>query len=189
MMLWGAQLVLAGLQVLNFLSSLLAIVSGRASNGAVASGFAGLGLLLGLGLVVPWWIGQAMVLTPVAAAGVVLFVLFDGLTKRGSPLASSRKPRNTREMLEWAEEHRFARFEAVQLSLLAVLAVLIAVGRSRDLGAWDDSVFGWLFVLCGTMTLVACLLGSTRGPSTWRWGQAGVGLVGVLVGCAIMASP
>lgn len=184
-LLWGAQIVLAVLQLLNFLSALMLLLAGHVRNVAVAAASAGFGLILGLGIVVPWWSERAMILTPLAASILLLFALWDGLTKQGAP-TSGRGPANVRELLEHDANSRFLRIDAIQLSVAVALAVVVAVGRFRAFGQWNNSLHGWLFVGGGTMVLVLCLLRSPEGPSRARWLQAGSGLFAILAGCLNM---
>lgn len=161
-LLWIAQWAIAVFLLLSFLAMPSLIRRGMAQNNVAAVLVSCFNLACGIGLVVPWWTGQAMLVTPVAASLVVLSFLVDGLTNR-TPTGA-----------------------ALISVLLVVMGVAVALGRFHSFGQWHDSFGDWFFVVGGTLLLVVCLLGSPAGPTRTRLLQAGTGLAGILAGALSM---
>ncbi|WP_416962058.1 hypothetical protein [Streptomyces sp. Agncl-13] len=157
-LLWIAQWAIAVFLLVSFLAMPSLIRRGVARNNVTAVLMSCFGLACSIGLVVPWWTGRAMLVTPVAASLVVLSSLGDSLTNR-MPVG-----------------------DALYLALLVVMGVTVALGRFRSFGQWHDSFGDWFFVVGGTLLLVVCLLGSPAGPARTRLLQAGTGLAGILGG-------
>lgn len=157
-LLWIAQWAIAISLLLSFLAMPSLIRRGVARNNVTAVLMSCFGLACSIGLVVPWWTGRAMLVTPVAASLVVLSSLLDGLT------------------------NRMPTGDAFYLVLLVVMSVAVALGRFRSFGQWHASFGDWFFVVGGTLLVVVCLLGAPAGPTKNRWIQAGGGLAGILGG-------
>ncbi|QFG21527.1 hypothetical protein [Actinomadura sp. WMMB 499] len=164
-LLWILQWALAAFLLLSFLSMPYLLRRGAARNNVTAALMACLGLACGIALVLPWWTGEAKVLTPVAASLIALTSLWDGLTNRMPP------------------------GDAAYLVLVTVMGIAIALGRFHAFGEWQGSFLSWAVVAVGTGLLVLCLLASPAGPTKARWVQAAAGICGILGGALGMLQP
>jgi len=141
--LWVLSWIIAFWQFGNFIAGLL--MARRARRPWLARLLSTVGLAVGVGLVVPWLVGEARWLTPVAGV-LLLAILFNDTFTNRLPAA-----------------------DAPFIIAVMAMTVAVTVGRTATLLSGPTTWWSWLFAVgaIGAFTLV--ILGSVRNtPRTAR---------------------